>query len=281
MIELARRKKQYVIMTVFAFIACALLYLAYLVIMPSPTCSDGKKNQDEVGVDCGGICKKCPEPLKTKSLEVLETAHIVNPDGTHDMMFKVSNPNDVYGVSSFEYEFYAENASNETRVLKSGESFILPKETKFIVELAIPAPDGLTDFAVRLIQPEESRWVSFTEFEAPKFSVLNKKYEIQSTGSGFSKVTALIRNDSQFDFGQLWISVILRDAGGKAVALQKTFFKTVRSGEMRDFTLSFPEAFQGDVVGVDVGVESNVFDNENFIRRYLPGGRFQDIGGSR
>lgn len=29
------------------------------------TCSDGIKNQNEVGVDCGGVCKVCPVPKKT------------------------------------------------------------------------------------------------------------------------------------------------------------------------------------------------------------------------
>ena len=28
--------------------------------LADPTCDDGLKNQDEEGVDCGGVCEACP-----------------------------------------------------------------------------------------------------------------------------------------------------------------------------------------------------------------------------
>ena len=63
---------------------------------------------------------------------------------------------------------------------------------------------------------------------------------------------------------------MLRDGNGHVVALQKTDMQTLRSGEQRDFTLLWPDPFQGDVEKVEVQTDANVYRTDTFIRTYLP-----------
>jgi len=73
----------------------------------------------------------------------------------------------------------------------------------------------------------------------------------------------------------------LRDSTGKPLALNSTEMNTVRSHENRDFRLVWPSAFPGAVENVEMVVDADVYHSENFIRQYLPGGKFQDITPAR
>jgi len=77
------------------------------VIPPTETCSDGIQNQDETGIDCGGVCPACEVPvtyslsnfilLVADWLGVGEEDSDVNNDGivnTRDLGIMMSNWND-------------------------------------------------------------------------------------------------------------------------------------------------------------------------------------------
>ncbi len=53
--------------------------------------------------------------------------------------------------------------------------------------------------------------------------------------------------------------------------------RTVQASEERDFRLLWPTAFPGTVTRVEMEAEADVYSTENFIRQYLPGGRFQEF----
>ena len=42
----------------FALVAVAGLIAAIWLNITAPSCTDGKQNQDEQGIDCGGVCAK-------------------------------------------------------------------------------------------------------------------------------------------------------------------------------------------------------------------------------
>jgi hypothetical protein len=220
-------------------------------------------------MDCGGVCGKCVIEPVLSDLVVIESAWVLGGKGNeYDFVGKISNPNNDYGASSVPYTFRVLDASGIVLAEKTGTSFILPKEEKYIVETSTSLSRAPSRVDVIFGKVE---WEKFSGYkEKPALDVYNKRFERVTSGVGFGQAKGLVVNNSPFDFTNLGIVVVLRDGGGKVVALQKTEQDTLRSGEQRDFTLLWPDSFPGDVEKVEVQTDANVYRTDTFIRTYLP-----------
>ena len=256
-------------------------YLVYLPFKPPETCSDGKKNQNETGIDCGGVCGACRIDPVLDDVRVTETAWVVGKAGEYDFLAKIENPNNDHGASSIEYTFRAVSASGATMVEQSGTAFVLPKEEKYIVETSVPLSSSPERVELSISKTE---WEKFSDYkEKPALEVYNRRFERITSGVGFGEAKGLVANNSPFDFTDLGILVVLRDGGNRVVAIQKTDMQTLRSGEQRDFTLPWPDAFPGDVERIEVQTDANVYRTDTFIRQYVPfmTESFQNLNRSR
>lgn len=264
-----RRQKKVVFGVIYGALSLGIAYLLYLPFKPPETCIDGKKNQNETGVDCGGVCGACVIEPVLEDIRVTESAWVFGGKGNeYDIVAKISNPNNDYGASSVSYTFRVFDASGISLAEKTGTSFILPKEEKYLVETSLPLSGTPSRIEVTL---GEVAWEKFAGYkERPALDVYNKTFERISSGVGFGQAKGLVANNSPFDFTNIGIVVVLRDGGSRVVALQKTDMQTLRSGEQRDFTLKWPDPFPGDVEKVEVQTDANVYRTDTFIRTYLP-----------
>lgn len=277
MFEPIRKKRQIVVVIVYGMIIFIAGLLWHIFTAPVPTCYDGERNQDETDVDCGGVCGACKEAPQIANMSVLETA-IVKSGSRYDAMVRVKNPNDAYGSSDFSYEFRLKGADGNQISVVKGQDYILPKQEKYIVAVGLDVPSLISsvDFVITQVQ-----WAHFSTFEEPKFIVHNKRSNPISSGPGFYETYAIVRNDTPNDFGSVSVNIVLRDINNAVVAVGRTQMNTIKSGEERDFRLVWPDSFEGDVAKIDVMPETNVFKDENLIRRYFPGGKFQELQKSR
>jgi hypothetical protein len=89
----------------FVFFSVVFFSVYYLFIRVPPTCTDGKQNQDEMGIDCGGICtNQCEPPLNAKDIVTREVAFVPADRGSYDVLARIYNPNDIAGASQFSYK---------------------------------------------------------------------------------------------------------------------------------------------------------------------------------
>ena len=274
---LSRRNKQYVIAGVYFTLAVSLSVLVYYAFIKAPeTCFDSRQNQDEVGVDCGGVCAVvCQEIIVGENLEVREMTFVPGGENRFDVLGKVYNPNDEIGASAFAYTVSLKDSGGTVLVTRSGKSYILPQENKYILEL------NLETLSVPVSASFEIRDVEWTRFSGyqvkPTINIYQKRYDKISSGVGFGEVYGLLSNESPYDFRSIAVKVILRDAAGKPLAFNMTEMRTVQSNEKRDFRLIWPSAFPGTVEKVEMEVDADVYHSDNFIRQYLPGGKFQEF----
>jgi hypothetical protein len=264
--------KRLIIVIVYLIIFFAIGFTIYLLTKPKPTCFDGKQNQNEEKVDCGGPCNPCEEKPVTQDLQVKEKAFVYGGPGRYDIMARIYNPNNQYGSAEFSYKFILKDSSGNKLVEREGKSFILPAETKYVLGSNLETPGSPQ---VAEIELGETRWEEFAGFEEPQLNIYHKQYNAVSSQPVFSEATGLLRNESTFDFAAINISVVLRDASGAPVAFNSTAMNTVNAGEERDFRLIWPLAFPGEVRNVEMEAEADVFDSQNFLRRYLPESEFQ------
>lgn len=238
-----------------------------------PTCFDAVLNQDETAVDCGGVCGACQEKPITQDIQIQEVKAIYGGAGRTDVLAKIYNPNDREGASSFTYAVSLKDASGSIVTQRSGKGFLLPKETKYLIETNF---DTEVSGIVAEIKLENVQWQVFSGYrEKPVLNVYSKRYGPVTSGVGFGQVDGTISNDSGFDFQSIIVKVVLRDGSGMPVAMNSTEMRTVNAGERRDFHLIWPTNFPGDVERIEVETDVDVYSVDNFIRTYLPGGDFQ------
>ncbi len=262
-----RLAKRIILFLVFLAFLILLFLVGYLFLKPEPTCSDGIQNQGEKGVDCGGPCAPCALVIETKEIEVLGAEFVSSTEGNFDVVVKVKNPNDLIGAKNFTLKviFLDENGLVLGEIEKK-DGFALPKEEKQV--LIYGAKTLGMPFSVQA-KIENVSWEKFSQYETPRFVIINKNYQKLSGGSAwFSQARGTLVNRSGIDFETVSVNVILRDESGKLLAINHQIINTITSGEQRDFVASFPVSFEGEVASFETQVETNVFDSENYIRVY-------------
>jgi hypothetical protein len=247
-----------------------------------PTCFDGIKNQAEEAIDCGGPCQKCPEKARAKDIIVQEDDYYViyGGENLYDFVIKIKNPNSRYGARNFKYTVELKNDLGEVVASREGESFILPTEEKYLIEVGLESRENI---ALATVSIGEIDWVNFVDFEVPKINIHNQKFGLISGGKNYAEAFGLMINESPFDFNKIEINVIIRDGRNIPVAVNKTEMRTINSGEEREFKLHWPSEFPGGeyMETVEMEAEVNVFDSLNFMKKYLEGGENQSLGPSQ
>jgi len=269
------KSKRIVISVIYVVIFLLLVSMVAYKLKPKPTCFDGKLNQNEQGVDCGGVCAKQCEVVAEENLQVSETGFVASGiAGKYDLYGQVYNPNPFFGSNEFIYKFTIKDASGKIIVEKQGVSYILPGERKYLIEGNVELADVLGTAELSL---SDIKWVQFTagDYQKPELKIVNKVYSEITSGVNFSEATGLLKNESQFDFASIKVQIILRSLEGKIIALNSTQMNVVKAGENRDFRTFWPNRFPGEVRTVDTQTEVNVFKSESFVKRYFSPEQFQ------
>ena len=101
---------------------------------PAPSCYDNIRNQDEVEIDCGGVCSSVCSTVKIKPLEVNGQILTLRPDEKHmSILAQINNPNLDYMAKSFVYNFSLYDSADKIVKSFSGNSFIYSGEAKYIL----------------------------------------------------------------------------------------------------------------------------------------------------
>jgi len=271
-----RQIKRIIIILIYLLIFAVILTLVYLAVKPKPSCNDGKMNQEEEGVDCGGPCQLKCNPIAQLDIRVDQTGFVDSGiAGKYDIYGKITNPNSVLGSNSFQYEFKIKNSAGAVIDSKTGTSFILPGDSKYIIEGNVNLPEASSQIELSITN---TNWIEKNDlYEAPQIKVVYKNYNEVVGGLGFFEATGLLKNESALDFNEIKLKIILTDELGRVVALNSTEMNTVKTWENRDFKVSWPNRFPGSVANMNVQIEVNVFDSAAFVRQYFKPQKFQNV----
>lgn len=273
--EKQRKTKQIIIAGVYGLLIFLVAYLIYGFFKPEETCFDGARNQNEEEIDCGGVCRAC-ERLEALSLEIKEIGSTRSGrEGFLDGYARIENPNSSLGGEKINYEFKVLDREGNQIGNRQGASFILPQESKYILENNIPGGGEGGKIEFKIIGTD---WVKFdSSFHNPELDVINKNIisEFPQSSAG-----GLIRNRSPFDFSLIGIKVILKDGEGRVRLTNTTEMRTVKSGEEREFKAIWPGKLPEEVVRMEVETEVNIFDSQSVFRRFYDSQKFQETGGT-
>ena len=256
-------KKRLAIGFVYLLILAIIAGVVYLIITrPSvTTCSDNIKNQGEDGVDCGGPCSPCEWQLQ-EDIEVVWVKAIKTQKDYVDLAAKIRNPNNDFGAKVINYEFDLYNDKEELITSVKGNSYIFPKDSRYVIEQKIPVFEKIdkTEFKINSVD-----WQELVSYEEPDLLIRNPQFE-QSP----SKVEAIgtLENKSNYDFNIINILAVLFDKDDEALAAGEMELKTILSQESRYFKINWAFPVGGEVKKADITAETNIFLDENFMKRY-------------
>ncbi len=246
-----------------------------------PSCLDGKQNQNETGIDCGGKCSEyCLADLASRPLLVTEVQALAYGNSSSDALGKVRNQNSKAALQSATYTFQAYDQAGKILAEQNGQFSLLPLEERTLIALGLPVAQG--SIAKTELTISKEVWVAFPDFtEAPDIRVANPQFSLLSGQTGYAEARGLVQNQSSYDIRTLSIVVVVRDASGAALSVNKTTMNTVQSGERRDFRLLWPQSFPGLPVSIDTQVHFDMLAEDAFVEQYFPGGKFQSLSPGR
>lgn len=214
----------------------ALVFLYYFFFYKEPTCFDGKQNQDEQGIDCGGVCVKvcgfqAIDPI------VLWSRYFKVVDGVYNVVALIENPNSEVEALDVPYSFkiYDEDniLINERRgVVDISSNNITPIfERNVTTGERFPVRNPIFDFT------SEPVWTKITK-EETYLSIKDKKLvEKEET----SRLEALLENQGTKTVQNIEITAVLFNSEGNAIAVSQTMIDSIEKKSSEEIIFTWPE----------------------------------------
>lgn len=267
---------------VFLFLIAGFSYYTYQAYFPAlPACNDNIQNQDETGVDCGGMCSnECPPPpppADTKPIEVVWAKVFYSDIGAYDLAAKINNSNLYWGVIEFKYDFIARDGNGAVVIERSGTSYLLPESYDYIIIPSVKSDKNPVSAELNIIK-EGQKWASVSSVYNNLSLALpfSEKVYAAKDENGFPEASAKLKNATTYDFDKIDIKVVLYDENSEPVAVNVSDQRTMLSGEERVFRLFWIAAPQKEVFSQDFKATTNIFDSQNFMTRFGTGDKIRE-----
>ena len=237
-----KRKIQLTFLTIVTIAAVA--YLSVILYKP-PSCFDGTQNQDEVGVDCGGVCV----PLCRSQTETLITRWVmpfqVSP-GWWSVLAYVENPNQFAYAEKIPYQFEVFDIDGHLLKRRTGETFING-------EAVVPIFEGRIDVGNAVPQTATFEWVRDPEWVRSK-----QKYEVRIseqrtlTGASGMEIQAMIEDMETVPLKNVTVVAIVYNTRSNAIATSETRIDTLVPREKHKVIFAWPYPFSEPVSRVEL-----------------------------
>ncbi len=229
-----RRRLTYFFMVLL--ILGAILVASLFIFVPEPTCFDGQKNQNELGIDCGGICKAvCAS--EARDLNVGWSRIIPLTDNIYETATLVENPNRDLGVIDATYTIRYFDRENLIINKRSDKISLLPSE-KFVIF------DQNIDVGRRIPTKAVFDWTGSAKWYRPN----KAKPEITWVSKGFTQtdpplLKAEVTNKSLAPVSGLIVVATVSDVDENVMAVSSTLVESLDAGESREVAFSWPKVF--------------------------------------
>lgn len=252
------RKKMGCIGIMVIVLAAVVAYFGYKLFLSTPaTCSDNKQNQNEQGIDCGGVCARiCP--FQAKTIVPLWSRVFPITKGVYSVVAYVENQNVTGGVQKINYEFRVYDDQN---ILASepvvGSTFIGPNDKTAIFESPIQTGNRIPKnvFFKFTSQPN---WVTVDEkYQVPQLTSRNIVLTSEDTAP---KLSADIVNDTLFDYRDIPVIAIVYDIDNNAINVSQTFIENLPQQSIQKASFTWPQKFNRPVGRIEIIPRLNPFE---------------------
>jgi hypothetical protein len=246
MLSWSERRKIIYLAGIAFFVLFAIIILAFFVFYQKPNCSDGKKNGDEIGVDCGGSCVEvCMEnaiPIRENWVRAFEVK-----EGLYSVAVFLENLNNNFYIESIPYSFKIYDSENILVSEIKGEAYIPPGKNFAIFEGGINV-GSREPSRVTFEWQGDFLWKKIGEKTG---EVITRDISRESGPNG-SKVIVEVENPWLYTVNDLAGFVLVYNRSGNVIAVSKTVIDSIAGSSRTDMVFSWPTPFSEEVGKVEV-----------------------------
>ena len=218
----------------FWVVVFGFIYVVFL--KPKPTCFDKVLNQDEVEIDCGGVCTNVCIPFHALPIESVGQVTVLYPDEGHmSILARIRNPNTDYLVKSFLYTFILRDKQNTVVQTLEARSFIYPGETKYVL---LPNIERVS-FAGIEFKTDKVQWI-LAEGEPGPANVSAQGAEMR-VKNGMLVVEGNVSNNDIALVPETTVIATFTGSLGQIAGASQTEISNLAPGEKRAFSIIHPD----------------------------------------
>ncbi|MEK7564460.1 MAG: hypothetical protein AAB510_02740 [Patescibacteria group bacterium] len=255
----ALKRQIFYISILVVFFAGAGFLIARPYFNKPPTCTDGKQNGTELGVDCDGSCvKACLNQVDEVSVLWSRAFKIV--PGRYNVVAYLLNHNENTGARKVGYRFRFADKDNVYIGKREGTTLIPPSGNFAVFEPGVDVGNSIPVY------------VTFEFTTAPVWEIIDQEKidqikvlvsNISLTGEeNIPKLSATVRNKSLFTIPGVSLVTILYDADHNAVSTSRTYLEVLKPEESLDVNFTWREPFTGKVVAKEIIPMFSIFNAE-------------------
>lgn len=171
---------------------------------------------------------------------------------------KIQNLNTNFGASGFNYSVYLYDTNNVLIETLTGESFIWPGESKYIVDGGIKLPKAPVKTVFEIKDPT---WREAKNFKGIHLTLGNINYGKGKPGSGkFFMVDFTANNNTPFDLVKVYVSAVVLNKEKLPIAVGSTILENLNSKERRSFSIPWFSPFLGIADSIDLSISTNLWE---------------------
>ena len=212
-----------------------------------PSCNDGVKNQDEHGVDCGGICQiACFFEVAAKPTIQWVRSYYVSK-GVYNLVAYVQNPNVNYISKPAKYVFRIYDEKNV--VLGTREGIVALPTTKLfpIFEPGLNVGERIPK-RVSFEFTEPIVWLEY-DGERPELAVSNIKLTREDESP---KLDATVTNKTLHTYKNVEVVAIIYDAEGNGFMSSRTYIDQIGDKASAVVHFTWPEPITAAVSKIEI-----------------------------
>lgn len=245
----SRRQTAYLSVLILAIIIIIGVPVFFTVYNPV-SCSDSKQNGDELGIDCGGSCRRLCDFQRPPPVILFSRIDQV-VSGVYNAVAYVENTNLDVGVSRISYSFRLYDATGILVSERRGITSIPPNKSFAIFEGGISAGERLP-VRVNFEFTSPFVWQATTNL-ATAIRISNKQLMEKS---GLPRVEAVAENTSLSAISNLELVALVFDASDNVIAFSRTKIDFLDKGASSPVAFTWPEKFSEAVSKVDILVRT-------------------------
>jgi len=239
------RKLSYALVVLILAIGCIAVPI-FFVVYKAPTCTDGVKNGNELGIDCGGSCQKLCQSAFFAPNVAWTRFEKVSP-GLYNVATYIINPNTNAEAVAVPYQVSLYDNKGILITEVNGAVSLPPRRNTL-------AFNGAVSVGSRIPAKALFEFVSSPEWTVKadplgSLQVVDKNYTEDETGSS---LTATLKNTAVVPLDNVTVSAVLYDKDANALGFSRTIVDEIPAQGTALAPFTWPVSRNGGVVTIEI-----------------------------
>lgn len=235
----ASRRKSIYLGTVLGVVALIAFFIFWKYWYKAPVCTDGIRNGDETGVDCGGSCSLVCESDALPPIIRWDPRLFEISPGIWSVLVYVENPNADADATYLPYTFAIYDSNNELIATRTAATILPKRKTVGVFEGPISLPQGAVPRRATFDIGKNITWQKNTLAD---YDLLITHSPLLRTESA-PRIEATIKNNDIEDVRNIELVASVFDGEDNAIASSRTFVEKIPKNQSRDVFFTWPEPF--------------------------------------